>query len=108
MPNVITVFAIYLIMLVDILRCLRLTKSCWVGKHSLNVIMKPTNSPTQGQPNPTQEKLGYKWHLGHFFPQQKFFRGLGLILYTPSSKQYQHQKPHLNTINTGTQAKQHY
>ena len=32
--------------------CLRYTKLCWVGKH-VNMIMKPTNSPTQG---PTQPK----------------------------------------------------
>ena len=58
-----------------------LPKFCWVAKHTLvTIIMKPTNSPTQGQPNPS-EKLPQKWHLGHFFPQQIFFRGLGLILY---------------------------
>ena len=33
------------------------------------------------RPTPTQDKLGYKWHLDHFFPQQIFFRGLGLIFY---------------------------
>ena len=33
-----------------LIRCLRFTKLCWVGKH-MNIIMKPTNSPTQGQPN---------------------------------------------------------
>ena len=32
--------------------------------------------PRLTQPN---EKLGEKWHLGHFSPQQIFFRGLGLI-----------------------------
>ena len=33
-------------------------------------------------PRPTQpqEKLGWKCHLGRFFPQQIFFRGLGLVL----------------------------
>ena len=38
-----------------ILRCLRFAKFCWVGKHK-NVIMKLTNSPTQGQPNPRKRK----------------------------------------------------
>ena len=47
--------------------------------YQVNVIMQPTNSPTQGQPNPG--KFGLKWHLIHFFPQQLFFRGLGLVLY---------------------------
>ena len=46
--------------------CLRYTKFCWVGKHG-KIIKKPTNSPTQGQPNPKKEKLDQKWHLGHFF-----------------------------------------
>ena len=38
-----------------IVRCLRFTKLCWVGKH-VNIIMKPTNSPSQGQPNPTKNR----------------------------------------------------
>ena len=47
----------------------------------VNIIMKPTNSPTQGQPNP--RKTGSKVEFGsHFFsPQQIIFRGLGLISY---------------------------
>ena len=53
---------------------LRYTKLGWVGKH-VTVIVKPTNSPTQGQPNPRKIKL-----LGHFFPQQLIFRGFGLVL----------------------------
>ena len=34
-------------------------------------------------PRPTQPKknLVKKWHLGHFFPQQIFFRRLVLVLY---------------------------
>ena len=32
-------------------------------------------------PRPTQpKKIVKKWYLGHFFPQQIFFRGLGTIL----------------------------
>ena len=60
------------------IRFLRFTKFCWVGKH-VNIDMKPTNPPTQGQLNP--RKLGLKWHLDHFFPHQIFFRGLGLVVY---------------------------
>ena len=49
------------------------------GKH-INIIMKPTNSSTQGQPKP--EKKVKKWHLGHFFPHRAIsLRGLELILY---------------------------
>ena len=59
--------------------CLRFAKFCWVGKH-INVIMKPTNSPTQGQPNP--RKIGLKVAFGPlFFPQQIVLRGLGIVLY---------------------------
>ena len=37
------------------LRCSWFTKVYWVGKH-INIVMKPTNSPTQGQPNPRKMK----------------------------------------------------
>ena len=50
-----------------------------VALGNVNIVRKPSNSPTQGQP--TKEKLGEKWHMGHFFPQQIVFRGLGLALY---------------------------
>ena len=35
---------------------MRFTKLCWVGKH-INIIMKPTNSRTQGQANPRKIRL---------------------------------------------------
>ena len=39
------------------LGCSRLIYFCWVGKH-INIIMKPTNSPSQGQqPNPRKFRL---------------------------------------------------
>ena len=38
-------------LLLLLLGCLRFTKFCWVGKH-VHIIMKPTNSPTPGQPHP--------------------------------------------------------
>ena len=40
----------------------------------------------QPKANPTQEKLGQKWHLGHFFPQQIIVCGLGLVLYMIKTK----------------------
>ena len=51
-------------------QCLRYTKFWWVGKH-VNIIMKPTNSPTQGQPNPKKNRL--KVAFGPFFPTAKYF-----------------------------------
>ena len=57
----------------------RYTKLCWVGKH-IDIIIKPTNSPTQGQLNP--EKNEVKSGLwATFSPQQIRVRGLGLVLY---------------------------
>ena len=57
---------------------LQYIKFCWVGKH-VNSSMKPTNSLTQGQPNPRKNRL--KVAFGpRFFPQQIVFRGLGLVL----------------------------
>ena len=50
--------------------CLRSTKLCWVGKH-INVIMKPTDSPTQGQPNPRKVRL--KSVIWATFSQSKYF-----------------------------------
>ena len=40
-----------------------------------------TDDLPQPSANPTQQKWGLKWHLGHFFPRQIVFRGLGLVLY---------------------------
>ena len=34
--------------------CLRFTEFCWDEKH-VNIIVKSTNSPTQGQPNPRKK-----------------------------------------------------
>ena len=62
-----------------VIGCLRYTKLCWVAKH-INIIMKPTNPPTQGQPNPWKIRL--KVAFGPLFPTAKIiFRGLGLVLY---------------------------
>ena len=43
-------------LLIVLIECLRYTKFCWVGKH-IDIFMKPSNSPTQGQPNPRKIRL---------------------------------------------------
>ena len=54
------------ILVIDlIIGCLRCTKFCWVRKH-INIITKPSNSPTQGQPNPIKIRL--KVAFGPLFP----------------------------------------
>ena len=58
--------------------CFRFTELRWAGKH-INIIIKQTNSPTQGQPNP--RKIHVKCANGAtFFPQQIIFEVLGLVL----------------------------
>ena len=51
------------------------TKFCWVGKH-VNVSMKPTNFPTQGQPNP--RKIRLKVAFGLRFPTANDFSWVGI------------------------------
>ena len=46
-------------------------KFCWVRKH-VSIIMKPTNSPTQGQPNPRKLRLK-SGILGPFIPTATYF-----------------------------------
>ena len=41
--------------------------------------------PVQGQPNPKKFRLEVAFG-SRFFPQQLFFRGLGLILYTVGNR----------------------
>ena len=53
---------------------LRFIKFCWVAKHT-NIIMKPTNSPTQGQPNPRKSRL--KVAIGPLFPTANNFSWVG-------------------------------
>ena len=55
---------------IDWLGCLRFTKFRWVEKH-VNIIMKPTNYPTQGQPNP--RKNGLQVAFGPLFPTEECF-----------------------------------
>ena len=56
-----------------------LPNSLGLGKH-VNIIMKPTNSPTQGQPNARKIRLKSGILGPTFFPQQIIFRGLELFL----------------------------
>ena len=51
------------------------TELCWVGNH-INIIMKPTNSPTQGQPNP--RKIRLKVAFGPLFPTANNFSWVGI------------------------------
>ena len=59
-------------------RCLRFRKLSWVGKH-INIIMKATNSPTQGQPNPRTSRL--KVAFGPLFPTANNFSWVGIDLH---------------------------
>ena len=63
-----------------LIECLRFTKILLSWKtYLVSMIMKPTNSPTQGQPNPRKNR--FKVAFWTTFSQQIFFRGLGLVLY---------------------------
>ena len=59
----------------QVIGCLRYTKSCWVGKH-INMIINPTNFPTQGQPNPRKTRL--KVVFGPRFPTGDAFLWIGI------------------------------
>ena len=68
------------------------------GKHVLgvNISMKPTNSPSQGQRNPRKTRFPSGiW--ASFFAQQFCFRGLGLVLYQEADK-----KPNPTEIPSNT------
>ena len=54
--------------------CLRFTKLCWVRKH-INNIMKSTNSPNHGQPNPRKNRL--KVAFGALSPPAKKKKNVG-------------------------------
>ena len=49
---------------------LQFTKLCWAGKY-IHIIMKPTNSPNQGKPNPRKNRL--KVAFGPLFPTADYF-----------------------------------
>ena len=70
---------------VAIVRCLRYTKLCSDGKH-VSIMMKPTNSPIQGQPNPRKNRL--KVAFGPLFPTANNFSwvGIGFIQETDYKK----------------------
>ena len=42
----------------------------------MNIVMKPTNSPTQGQPNPRKNSL--KVAFGPLFPTANIFSWVGI------------------------------
>ena len=60
-----------------VIRCLRFTKLCSVEKH-INIIMKPTNSPTQGQPNPRKIRFIKVAFWATFSHSKYFFVGFGI------------------------------
>ena len=51
-----------------LIACMRFTKLCWVEKH-INVIMKPTNSPTQPKKSCCRLKIAF----GPLFPTANIF-----------------------------------
>ena len=59
--------------------------------------MKPTNSPTPGQPNQRKNRLKVEF----WGPQQILFRGLGLILYRKDYKKPNPTKVSANTVVLG-------
>ena len=63
--------------------CFLFTKFCWAGKLIPGNCYNQNRQTPQPKANPTQERKNRlkKWCLGHFFPQQIIFRGLGLVLY---------------------------
>ena len=68
--------------------------------------MKPTNSPTQGQPNP--RKIRVKAAFGPLFPTANNCRWVGIDFInreqtrTPTQPKFLRKYPTTNTINTNT------
>ena len=79
--------------------CLRFTEYHVGLKTHINIIMKPTSSPTQGQPKPKKNYVK-KWHLGYFFSQQLCFRGLGLVYIGNRLQEISPQTPYLRRCRT--------
>ena len=83
--------------------CWRFTKFCWVGKH-INITMKPTSSPTQGQRNPRKNRLkSGVWatlsHSKYFFVGWDLFY-IGNRLQETPPNQILHKHPYiLCTVN---------
>ena len=65
---------------------------CWNGKH-INISMKPTNSPTRGQPNPRKNRLK-RGILGHFFPQSNNIPWVGIDFIYRKQTTRNPTKPH--------------
>ena len=63
----------------NVIGCWRLSKILLGWKTDHFIIMKPTNSPTQGQPNPEKKKRSKSGVCATFFAHSKyFFRGVGI------------------------------
>ena len=60
------------------LGCLRFTKLCWVGKH-VTIVLKSTNPPTQGQPNP--RKIRLQVAFGPLFPPANKFSWVSIVFF---------------------------
>ena len=54
--------------------CLWFTKFCWIG--NINIVVKPSNSPTQGQPSPRKMRL--KVVFGPLLPTGNIFSRVGI------------------------------
>ena len=65
----------------NVIGCWRLSKILLGWKTDHFIIMKPTNSPTQGQPNPEKKNGSKAAFAPRFLPTANiFFAGLGLVL----------------------------
>ena len=75
--------------------CLQYTKFCWAGKH-VNIIMKPTNSQTRGQPNPRKIRLKRGiWATFSHSTNILSWVGIGFILLC---RRQDYKKPNPNEI----------
>ena len=65
----------------------------------MNIILKSTNSPTQGQPNPRKIRLKVAFWATFFAAAKIIFGGLGLISYRkqatkiPTQTKFLHEHP---------------
>ena len=69
-----------------------------VGLENINIITKPTNSPTEGQPSPRKSRL--KVAFGPLFPTTNIFSWVGIDIYVGNTLQetQPNKKINANTI----------
>ena len=94
---------------VDTLRCLRFNQFCWVRKKKKkkNVIMKPTNSSTQRQPNPRKIRLKVGIWATFLFPTANNFSWVGIdFMWETNYKKPNPSKFSANTVFTGDHSNQ--